>query len=532
MISVRDLEIRIGARVLMSEVNFRVDKGDKVGLVGRNGAGKTTLTKILAGDGQPSKGFVDRGGEIGYLPQDPRSGDPEELARTRILNARGLGDIAAEMVKCTEDMGSIDEAIYNNAMNRYSELEERFQSAGGYAAEAEAATIASNLNLKDHILDQPLKTLSGGQRRRIELARILFSDAETMILDEPTNHLDADSVVWLREFLKGYQGGLIVISHDVELVEETVNRVFYLDAMRCVIDIYNMGWRQYQKARETDEERRKRDRAIAEKKATTLQIQAAKFGAKASKAVAAKQMVRRAESLLSGLDDVREVDRVAKIKFPDPAPCGRTPLMAENLSKSYGSLEIFTAVDLAIDKGSKVVIIGMNGAGKTTMLRMLAGLDTPDTGKVVPGHGLKVGYFAQEHETLDVSKSVLENMQRAAPQLADTDARKVLGSFLFTGDDVNKPAGVLSGGEKTRLALASLVVSSANVLLLDEPTNNLDPASREEILRALSTFTGAVVLVSHDVGAVLALNPERVLILPDGDEDHWNDGYADLISLS
>ena len=532
MISVRDLEIRIGARVLMSEVNFRVDKGDKVGLVGRNGAGKTTLTKILAGDGQPSKGFVDRGGEIGYLPQDPRSGDPEELARTRILNARGLGDIAAEMVKCTEDMGSVDEAVYNNAMNRYSELEERFQSAGGYAAEAEAATIASNLNLKDHILDQPLKTLSGGQRRRIELARILFSDAETMILDEPTNHLDADSVVWLREFLKGYQGGLIVISHDVELVEETVNRVFYLDAMRCVIDIYNMGWRQYQKARETDEERRKRDRAIAEKKATTLQIQAAKFGAKASKAVAAKQMVRRAESLLSGLDDVREVDRVAKIKFPDPAPCGRTPLMAENLSTSYGSLEIFTAVDLAIDKGSKVVIIGMNGAGKTTMLRMLAGLDTPDTGKVVPGHGLKVGYFAQEHETLDVSKSVLENMQRAAPQLADTDARKVLGSFLFTGDDVNKPAGVLSGGEKTRLALASLVVSSANVLLLDEPTNNLDPASREEILRALSTFTGAVVLVSHDVGAVLALNPERVLILPDGDEDHWNDGYADLISLS
>jgi len=263
-----------------------------------------------------------------------------------------------------------------------------------------------------------------------------------------------------------------------------------------------------------------------------LTTQAAKFGAKASKAVAAKQMVRRAEALLSNLDDVREVDRVAKIKFPDPAPCGRTPLMASNLSKSYGSLEIFTAVDLAIDKGSKVVIIGLNGAGKTTLLRMLAGIDKPDTGQIEPGHGLKVGYFAQEHETLDVTKSVLENMQRAAPQLGDTDARKVLGSFLFTGDDVNKPAGVLSGGEKTRLALASLVVSSANVLLLDEPTNNLDPASREEILRALATFTGAVVLVSHDVGAVRALNPERVLIMPDGAEDHWNEGYAELISLS
>jgi ATPase subunit of ABC transporter with duplicated ATPase domains len=206
--------------------------------------------------------------------------------------------------------------------------------------------------------------------------------------------------------------------------------------------------------------------------------------------------------------------------------------MASNLSKSYGSLEIFTAVDLAIDKGSKVVVLGLNGAGKTTLLRMLAGLDKPDTGAVEPGHGLKVGYYAQEHETLDVSRTVLENMQRAAPQLADVDARKVLGSFLFSGDDVNKPAGVLSGGEKTRLALASLVVSSANVLLLDEPTNNLDPASREEILRALATFTGAVVLVSHDEGAVSALNPERVLILPDGVEDIWNDGYLDLITLS
>jgi ATPase subunit of ABC transporter with duplicated ATPase domains len=353
-----------------------------------------------------------------------------------------------------------------------------------------------------------------------------------MILDEPTNHLDADSVIWLRDFLKSYPGGLIVISHDVDLIGETVNRIFYLDAMRGVIDVYNMGWRNYLKQRESDEERRKRERANAEKKASTLQLQAARFGAKASKAAAAQQMVKRAEKLLGGLEEVREQDRVAKIKFPDPAPCGKTPLMATNLSKSYGSLEIFTAVDLAIDKGSKVVIIGLNGAGKTTMLRMLAGIDKPDTGEIIEGHGLKVGYFAQEHETLDVSKTVLQNMQRSAPHLADTDARKVLGSFLFTGDDVDKPAGVLSGGEKTRLALASLVVSSANVLLLDEPTNNLDPASREEILRALSTFTGAVVLVSHDEGAVLALNPERVLILPDGDEDLWNDGYAELISLS
>ncbi|MDF2491443.1 MAG: transporter [Microbacterium sp.] len=353
-----------------------------------------------------------------------------------------------------------------------------------------------------------------------------------MILDEPTNHLDADSVVWLREFLKGYKGGLIVISHDVELVGETVNRVFYLDANRQVIDVYNMNWKNYLRQRVADEERRKKERVNVEKKATQLQMQAARFGAKASKAAAAHQMVARAEKMLSGLDDVRQDERVAKLRFPKPAPCGKTPLMARGLSKSYGSLEIFTDVDLAIDRGSRVVILGFNGAGKTTLLRMLAGVDKPDTGIIEPGHGLKIGYYAQEHENLDVGRSVLENMMSAAPDITATDARKVLGSFLFTGDDVLKPAGVLSGGEKTRLSLATLVVSSANMLLLDEPTNNLDPASREEILGALAHYEGAVVLVSHDEGAVEALNPERVLILPDGVEDIWGRDYADLVALA
>jgi ATPase subunit of ABC transporter with duplicated ATPase domains len=436
------------------------------------------------------------------------------------------------MQESMQDMASPDSKVSDAAMKKYGNLEERFVALGGYAAEAEAASIASNLSLPDRILDQPLSTLSGGQRRRIELARILFSGADTMLLDEPTNHLDADSVVWLREFLKGFSGGLIVITHDVDLVEETVNKVFYLDANRQTIDQYNMGWKNYHRQRAADEERRKKERANAEKKAGVLTTQAAKFGAKASKAAAAHQMVARAEKLLSGLDEVRAVERVAKLRFPDPAPCGRTPLMATNLSKSYGSLEIFTAVDLAIDRGSKVVILGFNGAGKTTLLRMLAGVDKPDTGQIEPGHGLRIGYYAQEHETIDVKRTVIQNMVSSSPNINEMEARRVLGSFLFTGDDGNKLAGVLSGGEKTRLALAMIVVSGANVLLLDEPTNNLDPASREEILGALATYTGAVVLVSHDEGAVEALNPDRVLILPDGVEDHWNKEYAELISLA
>jgi ATPase subunit of ABC transporter with duplicated ATPase domains len=532
MISVSDLAIDVGARRLMGGVDFRINSGEIVGLVGRNGAGKTTLTKVLAGDIPCSEGSVSIQGELGYLPQDPRSGDPEELARTRILNARGIGQIVADIAHASEEMGHTTPVIAEQAMSRYSRLLDQFQALGGYAAEAEAASISHNLNLPNAILDQPLKTLSGGQRRRVELARILFSDAENLILDEPTNHLDADSVVWLREFLKQYRGAAIVISHDVQLIEESVNRVFYLDANREVVDVYNMGWRQYLSQRSADEERRRKERANVEKKASALQLQAARFGAKASKAASAHQMVARAERMLSQLDDVRAEERVAKLRFPEPAPCGKTPLMGKNLSKSFGSLEIFSGVNIAIDRGSRVVVLGLNGAGKTTLLRILGGVDASDSGDLIPGHGLRVGYYAQEHETLDTNRSVLENMMSSAPKTYETEVRKVLGSFLFTGDDVHKPAGVLSGGEKTRLALAMLVVSSANLLLLDEPTNNLDPASREEILDALKHFAGAVVLVTHDEGAVQALHPERVLIMPDGIEDHWAPDYAELIELA
>lgn len=532
MLSAHDLEIRVGARVLLSGVNFNINAGDKVGLVGRNGAGKTTMTKILAGEAQPALGSISKTGTVGYLPQDPRTGDLSVTALDRILSARNLDVIIRKMRQAEVDMTSTDSTVFEKGMRRYSNAEAEFLAAGGYAAESEAGSIASSLGLPVHILNQELSTLSGGQRRRIELARILFSGHETLLLDEPTNHLDADSIVWLRTFLQNYQGGVVVISHDAELLEATVNRIFFLDANRLVLDIYNMGWKRYLQQRETDERRRKRERANAERQAETLISQAEKMRAKATKAKAAQSMLKRAERLTTNLEEVRASDRVAKLRFPEPAPCGKTPLMATGLSRSYGSSEIFTDVDLAIDKGSRVVVLGLNGAGKTTLLRILSGVDEPDTGELQPGHGLKIGYYAQEHETLDPSKSVLENMMNAGVDLTEREARSVLGSFLFTGDDVLKPAGVLSGGEKTRLALATLVVSAANVLLLDEPTNNLDPASREEILGALQTYKGAVVLVSHDEGAVIALNPERVLLLPDGVEDLWNDSYAELISLA
>ena len=539
MITATDLELRAGSRILLEGATLRVQPGDRIGLVGRNGAGKTTTLRVLAGEGEPYAGALRRSGPHGYLPQDPREGNLDVTAKDRVLSARGLDELLRELEKAQTAMAEhVDTNRRDSAVRRYGRLEERFAALGGYAAESEAARICHNLGLADRVLGQPLSTLSGGQRRRVELARILFgaSDANAgtvLLLDEPTNHLDADSVTWLRGFLKGHTGGLVVISHDVDLLADVVNKVWFLDAMRAEVDLYNMGWQRYLDARAADERRRRRERANAEKKASALFAQADKMRAKATKAVAAQNMAKRAERLLDGLDAERVGDKVAKVRFPTPAACGKTPLMATGLSKSYGSLEVFSGVDVAVDKGSRVAILGLNGAGKTTLLRMLSGQESPDTGEVVPGHGLRLGYYAQEHETLDIDRTVLENMRSASgPEQTDTELRRILGAFLFSGDDVDKPAGVLSGGEKTRLALASLVCSGANVLLLDEPTNNLDPVSRDQVLDAIAHYPGAIVLVTHDPGAVTALRPDRAILLPDGVEDIWSDDLLELVELA
>jgi ATPase subunit of ABC transporter with duplicated ATPase domains len=540
VITATGLELRAGTRILLSDATLRVQHGERIGLVGRNGAGKTTTMRVLAGEGQAYAGSVTRSGDIGYLPQDPRESDLAITAKQRVLSSRGLDQLADQLEKLQIQMAELaDGAERDAAIARYGRVEERFSALGGYAAESEAAKICHNLGLPERVLAQQMHTLSGGQRRRVELARILFAAADNtdsghvqLLLDEPTNHLDHDSIIWLRDFLKTFTGGLVIISHDVALLDAIVTKVWFLDAVRGEVDVYNMNWQRYLAARATDEQRRRRERANAEKKASALKAQAAKLGAKATKAAAAHQMVRRAERMLGELDEVRVADRVAHIRFPAPAACGRTPLTASTLSKSYGSLEVFTGVDLAIDRGSKVVVLGLNGAGKTTLLKVLAGIEQPDTGTVEPGHGLRLGYVAQEHDTIDPDATVWENTRHAAPDTGAQELRNLLGAFLFSGEQLDQRAGTLSGGEKTRLALAGLVSSAANVLLLDEPTNNLDPVSREQVLDALRRYEGAVVLVTHDPGAVSALEPERVILLPDGTEDHWSADYLDLVELA
>ncbi|NUW46053.1 ABC-F family ATP-binding cassette domain-containing protein [Nonomuraea rhodomycinica] len=534
MITVRDVALRAGARLLLSDISFTVSPGDRIGLIGRNGVGKTTLMTALAGLAKPAAGTISRTGAVEFLAQDSRAADPAVTVTDRILSARGL-DRALRRLRAAEAAmaAATGPAALERAMNAYARAEAAFQTGGGYAAEAEAARVAAGLGLPDRVLSRPVGNLSGGQRRRVELARILFAGhGGTLLLDEPTNHLDADSIAWLRTFLRGHQGGLVLISHDTGLVAEVVNRVFHLDATRAAIDIHNTGWDAYLTQREADRRRRERQRANAERKAATLHAQADRMKARSATAVMARSMARRADRMLAELEPARRTEKVARIRLPEPAPCGRIPLGAVSLAKSYDGRQVLDGVDLAVDRGSRLVVLGLNGAGKTTLLRILAGEELPDAGRVVRGHGLRLGYFAQEHDTLRPDRTVRQNLTDAAPHLTDGEARQVLGAFLFSGDDVDKPAGVLSGGEKTRLALAGLVHSGANVLLLDEPTNNLDPVSRDEVLAAVGSYPGAIVMVTHDQGAIDALRPDRVLLLPDADEDLWSEDYRDLVALA
>ena len=534
LLSARDVSHEFGSRVLFGGFDFTIDRGDRVGLVGRNGAGKTTLLRILSGE-LGGSGSVERPGTLGYLPQDPRAADPEMTALTRVLSGRDLDVIFRSLTDSQQRLGSCDPGEKAALLKAYGEAETLFAAREGYRAEADAATIAANLGLAAGVLSQQLGTLSGGQRRRIELARILFSEADLLLLDEPTNHLDADSIAWLTSYLKAFGGGLVVISHDAELLQAVCNRILFLDAVRSEVIPYSMGYRSYLVRRAEDEARLAKEEEQIFGRAAQLKRQADRMrGSSAKRARTAKVLDRRAERLVESFDGQRSGhERVARIRFPPPAPSSRVVLEGEGLVKAYGSLEVISGLDIVVERGEKMLVIGLNGAGKTTLLRLLAGVEAPDAGELVLGRGAILGYYTQEHESLDQEASVFENLRRLAPvTLTDADLRAVLGSFLFGKDTYEQPAGTLSGGEKTRLALATLVGTRSNVLLLDEPTNNLDPASRDRVLAALGDYEGSVVLVTHDPGAVTALRPDRVLLLPDGVEDYWSPELLDLVTLS
>jgi ATPase subunit of ABC transporter with duplicated ATPase domains len=404
------------------------------------------------------------------------------------------------------------------------------------APEAEARSLLAGLGLRADRGERPIGVLSGGERRRVELARILFGGTELLMLDEPTNHLDNDARDWLLQFLRSYRGALVVVSHDLELLDESITRVLHLDrpgeADVGTIVEYKGTYSQYIAARAADEARLAKIAARQQAEIARLQALVDRWGAKQSKAAFANALESRIARIQSEGVAAPSARRGLRLRLPDPPPSGRTALTVGGLSKSYNGPPVFEDVSFDVGRGERLLVLGLNGAGKTSLLRILAGTSGADAGAVDWGHQVSVGYYAQEHEGIEAGRAVLDHMGDAAPSLGLEERRRLLGMFGLTGDKVHQDAGTLSGGEKTKLALALLVAGRHNLLLLDEPTNNLDPPSREAVAAALASWPGTMVIVSHDAGFVRDLAPDRALLMPDGDLDHWSDDLLELVELA
>jgi ATPase subunit of ABC transporter with duplicated ATPase domains len=525
----RDVAVEVGGRTTLEGASFDVRAGDKVALVGRNGAGKTSLLRVLAGEAEPLAGSVTLRGRLGWLPQEPRRDHDANTGRAldHVLAGRGLDDAAVRLEKLRL---AVDEDPSSRNVARFTKAEDAFASAGGYAAESEARRLVAGLGLVADRLDLPLSVLSGGERRRVELARILFGGTDVLLLDEPTNHLDNDAKAWLMGFLGSYRGALLVVSHDVVLLDKALTRVIHLDEGHLVQ--YKGTYTQYRTARALDEARRAR---LAERQQTEirrLRTLADKMrGQTVKRARTAHSLDSRARRLQAEAVGPVAKEKRHNVRFPAPPHSGRVTLEVEGLAKSYGDNHVFTDVDFAVERGERLLVLGLNGAGKTSLLRILAGQSTANSGEVRFGANVSAGYYAQEHEGIRPGTAVLDHMVESSPASVQ-QLRTLLGMFGLHGGIAFQDAGTLSGGEKTKLALAQLVAGSHNLLLLDEPTNNLDPPSRQAVGQALSSWPGSMVLVSHDPGFVEELQPDRVLLMPDGDVDWWSDDLLDLVALA
>ncbi|HZN14260.1 MAG TPA: ABC-F family ATP-binding cassette domain-containing protein [Acidimicrobiales bacterium] len=526
VLQARALTVEVAGRVILDNASITVRAGDKVGLVGRNGAGKTSLLRVLAGDGSAAHGVVSLRGALGYLAQEPRPADEEtQTALSHVLAGREL-DVAAARLEKLRLQVEEDASAANVA--RFTRAEDAFSEAGGYAAEPEARRIAHGLGLAADRLDRPLGVLSGGERRRVELARILFSGSDLLLLDEPTNHLDNDAKSWLMTFLRGFRGALLVVSHDLELLDTAITRVLHLDA--AALAEYKGTYSQYREQRRLDEMRlgKLATRQQAEIKRLRDLADSLRHGSRARKAKSLDTTVAHMEArAVTG----PKAERSVSVRFPTPPHSGKLVLTVEELAKAYGGPPVFEDVSFILGNGERLLVLGLNGAGKTSLLRILAGVTTPDGGAFKLGAGVALGYYAQEHEGIRSGVAVIEHIQGEAVAL-EQQRRGLLGMFGLTGEVAFQDAGTLSGGEKTKLALAQLVAGRCNLLLLDEPTNNLDPPSRAAVGTSLASWPGSMVIVSHDPEFVQKLQPDRVLLMPDGALDDWSDDLLDLVALA
>lgn len=529
MIRLDSISKQNGHQIIFIEASASLNKGEKVGLVGPNGSGKTTLFRMLTGEEQPDEGqvSVDRGVTIGYFSQDvgEMSG---RSAVSEVMDGIGpVSTVAAQLKELEAAMGDPDQADdMDNIIERYGEVQGRFEELGGYALESQAREVLAGLSFSQAMMDGDVGALSGGWKMRVALARILLMRPDVMLLDEPSNHLDLESLIWLEQFLKGYEGALLMTSHDREFMNRIVNKVLEIDG--GALTAYSGNYEFYEQQRSQNEKQQQaqfeRQQAMLAKEIKFIE----RFKARASHAAQVQSRVKK----LDKIERVQPPKRRQTVLFEfQPAPrSGEDVVSLKNVNKAYGNRSIYSGLDFMVRRMERWCVMGINGAGKSTLLKLVSGSALPDDGVVALGASVKMGYFAQHAmDLLDGERTVFQSLEDSFPQAGQGSLRSLAGCFGFSDDEVEKKCRVLSGGEKARLVMAKMLYDPPNFLVLDEPTNHLDIATKEMLIAALSQYQGTMLFVSHDRHFLAALSNRVLELTPEGIQQYGG-GYTEYVA--
>ncbi|MSQ02724.1 MAG: ABC-F family ATP-binding cassette domain-containing protein [Myxococcales bacterium] len=515
MVDFTNVTKQYGKQILFLEASFKVNPGEKIGLVGPNGAGKTTVFRLILGEERADEGTVERPRRltIGYFRQDFAEWRDRSVLAETIAGAGAVAEAGEELAVLEAKLEDIDDPDYDRILERYGEAQARYQEGGGYDLEARARALLSGLGFSQTEMDGRVGALSGGWRMRVQLARLLLARPELLLLDEPTNYLDIESIVWLEAWLRDYPGAVLMTCHDRDVMNRVVGKVLEIDGGR--IRSYTGDYDAYERARTLDAAQREaefqKQQAMLAKEIRFIE----RFKAQPSKASQVQSRAKKLEKIERIEEPRRFIER--SYAFARPERSGNDVIAVKAVSKGYGGRRIHHGLELMVRRGERWAIMGANGAGKTTLLKMMAGALAPDAGAVTIGASVSLGYFAQHQmETLDGDLTVFEELQAHAPREGQGVLRNLAGAFGFSGDDIDKPIHVLSGGEKARLAMAKMLFDAPNLMVLDEPTNHLDLATKRALVKALDGYEGTLVFVSHDRTFLRALATRVLELGPEG----------------